>query len=103
MTIHASKGMEFDTVILVGMENDLLPHKHCETAEETEEERRLAYVGITRAKKNLFLTYANERIIYGKTVRNTRSCFFFELPTEKMKCYRYQSDKAPANVGRMPA
>lgn len=103
MTIHASKGMEFDTVILVGMENDLLPHKHCETAEETEEERRLAYVGITRAKKNLFLTYANERIIYGKTVRNTRSCFFFELPTEKMKCYMYQSDRTPANVGRMPA
>lgn len=103
MTIHASKGMEFDTVILAGMENDLLPHKHCETAKEVEEERRLAYVGITRAKKNLFLTYANERIIYGQAVRNTRSCFFFELPTEKMKCYMYQSDRTPANVGRMPA
>lgn len=103
MTIHASKGMEFDTVILAGMEDNLLPHKNCETAKEIEEERRLAYVGITRAKKNLFLTYAHERIMYGKPVRNMRSSFFCDLPTEKMKFFRYKSGKSVAENKKMPA
>jgi superfamily I DNA/RNA helicase len=69
MTLHASKGLEFDYVFLVGMEEEILPHKKT-IAENSDvnEERRLCYVGITRARKKLVMTYAKERKIYGKMI-----------------------------------
>ncbi len=67
MTLHASKGLEFEAVFLTGLEEELLPHKKCLlSADELSEERRLAYVGITRAKTHLVMTYCKERLIYNK-------------------------------------
>ena len=80
MTFHASKGLEFDTVFMTGMENNLFPgEKNMYTPEGREEERRLAYVGITRAKKNLYMTNAKTRMTYGKTVSTTPSIFISEI------------------------
>ena len=62
MTIHSSKGLEFETVFIVGMEENILPHSNCTTKKDIEEERRLAYVAVTRAKNNLYLTSAQTRI-----------------------------------------
>ncbi len=78
MTLHVSKGLEFNTVFLTGMEEGLFPLNGDE--EETEEERRLAYVGMTRAKQNLFLSYAIKRTKYGKTQHNQPSSFLEEIP-----------------------
>jgi DNA helicase-2/ATP-dependent DNA helicase PcrA len=85
MTLHASKGLEFDYVFLVGMEEDLLPHKKTITeSSDTNEERRLCYVGITRARKKLVMTYAKERKLYGKMVPRFKSRFVNELT----QCYK---------------
>jgi DNA helicase-2/ATP-dependent DNA helicase PcrA len=69
MTVHASKGLEFETVYIVGLEHDLFPHKRIgankQTKEESEEERRLFYVALTRAKQKLYLSYVDVRTIYG--------------------------------------
>ena len=78
MTLHVSKGLEFNTVFLTGLEEGLFPLNGDE--EETEEERRLAYVGMTRAKQNLFLSYAIKRTKYGKTQHNQSSSFLEEIP-----------------------
>lgn len=80
MTLHASKGLEFDYVFLIGMEEELLPHKKT-IVENTDinEERRLCYVGITRARKKLVMTYAKERKIYGKMIPRFKSRFINEL------------------------
>lgn len=80
MTLHASKGLEYDYVFLVGMEEELLPHKKT-IVENTDinEERRLCYVGITRARKKLWMTYAKERKIYGKMIPRFKSRFVVEL------------------------
>jgi len=80
MTLHSSKGLEFDTVFLVGMEEETLPHKRVlQLGEDIGEERRLAYVGITRAQQKLVMTYCKERKLYGrKTVRH-KSRFLNEL------------------------
>ena len=77
MTLHGSKGLEFSTVFLVGVEEDLLPHKRT-VSEGTDinEELRLAYVGITRAKRQLIMTYCKERLLYGKKVPRRLSRFF---------------------------
>src|SRR5699024_7360783 len=65
MTLHAAKGLEFPVVFLIGMEENIFPHsRSLENDEEMEEERRLAYVGITRAEQKLFLTHANMRTLY---------------------------------------
>ena len=67
MTLHSSKGLEFDLVYLVGMEEETLPHKKIiQEGGDINEERRLCYVGITRAKKKLIMTYCKERVLYGK-------------------------------------
>ncbi len=76
MTLHSSKGLEFDIVYLVGMEEETLPHKRTITmGEDIDEERRLCYVGITRARKKLIMTYCKERIIYGRKVPRNKSRF----------------------------
>ncbi len=85
MTMHSSKGLEFPVVFLPGMEDGIFPSARSmfETA-ELEEERRLAYVGITRAKKKLFLTYARERMVFGSTNRNRLSRFAEEIPDDTL-------------------
>jgi DNA helicase-2/ATP-dependent DNA helicase PcrA len=80
MTLHSSKGLEFDTVFLVGTEEELLPHKRTiQDGEDIDEERRLCYVGLTRAKRRLIMTYAKERKIYGKDLKRTKSRFLLDL------------------------
>jgi DNA helicase-2/ATP-dependent DNA helicase PcrA len=80
MTLHASKGLEFDYVFLAGMEEELLPHKKTIVENsDINEERRLCYVGITRARKKLIMTHAKERKMYGKMVPRFKSRFVVEL------------------------
>lgn len=80
MTLHAAKGLEFPVVFLVGMEEGLFPHsRSMMDQEEMEEERRLAYVGITRAKEQLYLTYARTRTVWGASSNQARSRFIEEI------------------------
>ena len=80
MTIHSAKGLEFDTVFLIGMEDGIFPHQNAFVEEDgIEEERRLCYVGITRAKKRLYLTNAKRRMLYGKESINPPSRFIDEI------------------------
>ncbi len=79
MTIHSAKGLEFPVVFLAGMEDEIFPSQKCMGDEdEMSEERRLAYVAITRAKHKLFITYAKNRTMYGRTSYNRLSCFIRE-------------------------
>lgn len=83
MTLHSSKGLEFPVVFMVGMENGIFPSNKCfDEPEEMEESRRLCYVGITRAKNILYLTYANLRTVYGESSFRTKSKFLLEIPKE---------------------
>lgn len=83
MTLHSSKGLEFPIVYIVGMENGLFPSNKCfEDSSEMEESRRLCYVGITRAKDKLYLTYANLRVLYGETKFQVKSQFLTEIPKD---------------------
>ena len=83
MTMHSAKGLEFPVVFLVGMEEGLFPGMHVMTEpDELEEERRLCYVAITRAKEQLYLTHAKQRMLYGRTSFNRSSRFLGELPEE---------------------
>ncbi len=80
MTLHSAKGLEFDNVFIVGVEEGLLPHERSvDNGDETEEERRLFFVGITRAKINLYIAFARYRQIRGQTLRTIPSQFLFEL------------------------
>ena len=86
MTMHAAKGLEFPNVFLVGLEEGLFPSNRCMSEpEELEEERRLCYVAITRAKQHLVITYARQRMLYGRTTTNLPSRFVDELPAESVK------------------
>ncbi len=82
MTLHSAKGLEFPQVFIVGMEEGIFPSGNSFGDEDIEEERRLAYVGITRAKKKLHITNASERMLYGMTNRNRPSRFIGEIPNE---------------------
>ncbi|MGT2847084.1 DNA helicase PcrA [Streptococcus massiliensis] len=97
MTLHAAKGLEFPIVFIIGMEENLFPLSRAAEAEdedELEEERRLAYVGITRAEKVLFLTNANSRLLYGKTNFNRPTRFLTEISSDLLN---YQGQARPAN------
>ncbi len=85
MTLHAAKGLEFPVVFLVGMEEELLPHRTSIEEETIEEERRLAYVGITRARRRLYLTHARRRRRGGEWVECEPSRFLDELPAELLE------------------
>lgn len=83
MTLHAAKGLEFPVVFLIGMEENVFPHsRSMMDNDEMEEERRLAYVGITRAERELYLTHAKMRTLYGRTNMNPISRFINEIPEE---------------------
>ncbi len=86
MTIHSAKGLEFDVVFLIGMEDGIFPHQNsfCEDG-GLEEERRLCYVGITRAKERLYITNAKRRMLYGKDVVNPPSRFIKEIDASTME------------------
>jgi len=84
MTLHAAKGLEFPHVFLIGLEEDLLPHRNSIEADTVEEERRLMYVGITRAKQTLTLTYSAKRKSAGEMMATTPSRFLDELPADDL-------------------
>ena len=84
MTLHASKGLEFPHVFVMGLEEELLPHRNSIESGDIEEERRLMYVGITRAKKTLALTFASKRKQFGELIDCTPSRFLDELPQDDL-------------------
>lgn len=95
MTLHAAKGLEFPVVFLVGMEENVFPlSRASEDEDELEEERRLAYVGITRAEKVLYLTNANSRLLYGRTNYNQPTRFLREISSDLLD---YQGLARPTN------
>lgn len=96
MTLHASKGLEFPSVFIMGMEEEILPHRSSIEADSIEEERRLAYVGITRARQNLAMTFAAKRKQYGEIIDCMPSRFLDELPPEDLE-WEGQED-APVEV-----
>ncbi|MEN9383166.1 MAG: hypothetical protein RL323_309 [Pseudomonadota bacterium] len=100
MTVHAAKGLEFDAVFITGLEEGLFPHENSLSDREgLEEERRLMYVAITRARKRLYLSHAQTRMLHGQTRYNMRSRFFDELPEH---CLKWLTPKQPgwgAGVG----
>ena len=96
MTLHAAKGLEFPVVFIIGMEENVFPlSRAAEDEDELEEERRLAYVGMTRAEKVLFLTNANSRLLYGKTNYNRPTRFLNEISSSLLD---YQGLARPANT-----
>ncbi len=94
MTLHASKGLEFPYVFLIGMEEGLLPHQTSIDEDNVEEERRLAYVGVTRAQRELIFTYARERRQYGEVARTEVSRFLYELPQDDLNWEVTQTKKS---------
>ncbi len=100
MTMHSAKGLEFPTVFLVGMEEGLFPGMRVLTEpEELEEERRLCYVAITRAKERLYLTHAKQRMLYGRTSFNRPSRFLQEIPEECLQERGRQTHRASGTGG----
>ena len=95
MTLHSAKGLEFPVVFLVGMEEGIFPgYKSIGEEKEIEEERRLCYVGITRAKQHLFLTHSKQRTVFGSTSCNPASRFLNEIPEELVeKCNEEKEEK----------
>ena len=86
MTVHSSKGLEFDCVFITGMEEGLFPHENSMSSNDgLEEERRLMYVAITRARKRLYLSHSRTRMLHGQTRYNVKSRFFDELPESALK------------------
>ena len=102
MTMHGAKGLEFDTVFIVGAEENIFPsYRSQNDSSEVEEERRLAYVAITRAKRYLYITHARQRLLYGQTARNRISRFVKEIP-EKDLLFTDHCKKATAAHGAKP-
>jgi DNA helicase-2/ATP-dependent DNA helicase PcrA len=97
MTLHAAKGLEFPVVFLTGMEEGVFPHfRSRESDREIEEERRLCYVGITRAREELCLTHASRRTLFGNIAYNPPSRFLSEIPRELFQETALRSDRGPA-------
>ena len=102
MTLHSAKGLEFPVVFLVGMEEGIFPgYQSMMEPKELEEERRLCYVGITRAKENLFLTCSKQRTVFGSTSYNPVSRFLNEIPEELLEGYQEAFGEADNNKNQM--
>ena len=98
MTVHAAKGLEFDCVFITGMEEGLFPHENSLSDHDgLEEERRLMYVAITRARQRLYMSHSQTRMLHGQTRYNVKSRFFEELPEESLKWL------TPKNQGFAPS
>src|SRR5205823_6464922 len=86
MTVHSAKGLEFDAVFITGLEEGLFPHESSSREMDgVDEERRLMYVAITRARKRLYMSFTQQRMLHGQTRFNMKSRFFDELPEESLK------------------
>lgn len=97
MTLHAAKGLEFDTVFMVGMEEGIFPHSRTFfEPSELEEERRLCYVGMTRARSRLYMTHATSRLLYGGVQHNAPSRFMADIPAELTIGQPFQTDSFAA-------
>ena len=103
MTLHNAKGLEFKVVFLVGVEEGLLPHRSSTGLEELEEERRLFYVGITRAMERLYLTHASERELYGRRERVEPSRFLEDVPEGLLRPVTAYGEVREAGGPRAPA
>lgn len=110
LTLHASKGLEYPHVYMIGMEEELLPHRSSIELDNIEEERRLAYVGITRARRTLTMTFAKKRKQFGEVVDTSYSRFIDELPQERLhwvgrdnspEAVEQSADQAMANIRSM--
>jgi len=99
MTVHAAKGLEFDCVFIGGLEEGLFPHENAMSDRDgLEEERRLMYVAITRARKRLYLSHSQTRLLHGQTRYNMKSRFFDELPEQ---CLKWLTPPQPSGWGGM--
>jgi DNA helicase-2/ATP-dependent DNA helicase PcrA len=86
MTVHSAKGLEFDAVFITGIEEGLFPHEQSlSDADGVEEERRLMYVAITRARQRLYMSFSQTRLLHGQTRYNVKSRFFDEFPDAALK------------------
>jgi len=98
LTLHAAKGLEFPVVFLIGLEDGVFPHsRSAESVEELQEERRLCYVGLTRARQRLFLAHARERALYGGVPQPARpSRFLAEIDPRLLREQRPQAERRTA-------
>jgi DNA helicase-2/ATP-dependent DNA helicase PcrA len=94
MTVHASKGLEFKTVFITGLEEGLFPYQKDEADRDQEEERRLMYVAVTRAREKLYLTYASYRTVFGSKNATMPSQFLNDVPSEHLETAN------PERIGR---
>ena len=90
MTLHSAKGLEFPVTFIIGLEENLLPHYNSAVDGEIEEERRLLYVGLTRAKEKIFMTSSSRRLVFGKEETPSPSRFLMEIPEEYITATMYQ-------------
>jgi DNA helicase-2/ATP-dependent DNA helicase PcrA len=102
MTLHNAKGLEFPIVFMIGMEDGVFPHSRALDEGGLEEERRLCYVGITRAQRDLYLTYARQRTLFGAREYGLRSRFLDEIPDELTDEERAAPDTQWSGGGRLP-
>ncbi|KAF1019108.1 MAG: DNA helicase II [Paracidovorax wautersii] len=103
MTVHAAKGLEFDAVFITGLEEGLFPHENSlSDFDGLEEERRLMYVAITRARKRLYLSHAQSRLLHGQTRYNVKSRFFDELPEAALKWIAPRQSAFGGSGGSIP-
>ena len=93
MTIHASKGLEFNCVFVIGLENGIIPLYRAQTEEEIEEERRLLYVAMTRAKERLFLTRAEKRTVFGTVKHPEISPFLVKIEEELLNYSKFEKER----------
>lgn len=103
MTVHASKGLEFKAVFITGLEESLFPHENAMSAQDgLEEERRLLYVAITRARERLYLSHAQSRMLHGQRYYHIRSRFFDELPDDCLKWIASKKSIFSAHIDSKP-
>jgi len=100
MTLHSAKGLEFPVTFIIGIEENLLPHFNSIREGEIEEERRLLYVGLTRAKEKIYLTSSSRRLVFGKEENPTPSRFLLEIPEEFIAAQVHQDDFNRASGSR---